>query len=164
MWCCYNTVNFPPKSSQQTLHSSSMRTSYGVSFVGFKFWFIFCFSQSSVVWNTGLILGLRPANVRWRYISHWLGASLESALKYHVISDSIIMAFACTKLSSHFGQVTPCGIRVLGRHRSLQLQVMAYPLFCSESDPGPRLNIKTVLSTYGDFHVKDKTAIRTSYL
>ena len=30
--------------------------------------------------------------------------------------------------------------------------------------PGPRLNIKTVLSTYGDFHVKDKTAFRTSYL
>ena len=26
---------------------------------------------------------------------------------------------------------------------------------------GPRLNIKTVLSTYGDFHVKDKTAVRT---
>ena len=35
-----------------------------------------------------------------------------------------------------------------------------------ESDhwPGPRLNIKTVLSTYGDFHVKDKTTVRTSYL
>ena len=31
-------------------------------------------------------------------------------------------------------------------------------------NPGPRLNIKTVLSTYGDFHVKDKTAVRTSYL
>ena len=29
---------------------------------------------------------------------------------------------------------------------------------------GFRLNIKTVLSTYGDFHVKDKTAVRTSYL
>ena len=29
---------------------------------------------------------------------------------------------------------------------------------------GPRLSIKTVLSTYGDFHVKDKTAVRTSYL
>ena len=27
--------------------------------------------------------------------------------------------------------------------------------------PGPRLNIKTVLSTYGDFHVKDKTAVRS---
>ena len=39
---------------------------------------------------------------------------------------------------------------------------------CEMTNPpttaGPRLNIKTVLSTYGDFHVKDKTAIRTSYL
>ena len=34
----------------------------------------------------------------------------------------------------------------------------------SGHSPGPRLNIKTVLSTYGDFHVKDKTAVRTSYL
>ena len=33
-----------------------------------------------------------------------------------------------------------------------------------DQGPGPRLNIKTVLSTYGDFHVKDKTAVRTSYL
>ena len=29
---------------------------------------------------------------------------------------------------------------------------------------GPRLNIKTVLTTYGDFHVKDKKAVRTCYL
>ena len=29
---------------------------------------------------------------------------------------------------------------------------------------GPRLNIKTVLSMYGDLHVKDKTAVKTSYL
>ena len=34
----------------------------------------------------------------------------------------------------------------------------------SPAAPEPRLNIKTVLSTYGDFHVKDKTAVRTSYL
>ena len=34
----------------------------------------------------------------------------------------------------------------------------------SNTNAGPRLNIKTVLSTYGDFHVKDKTAVRTSYL
>ena len=33
-----------------------------------------------------------------------------------------------------------------------------------DMEAGPRLNIKTVLSTYGDFHVKDKTAVRTSYL
>ena len=33
-----------------------------------------------------------------------------------------------------------------------------------DKQSGPRLNIKTVLSTCGDFDVKDKTAIRTSYL
>ena len=33
-----------------------------------------------------------------------------------------------------------------------------------EEASGPRLNIKTVLSAYGVFHVKDKTAVRTSYL
>ena len=32
--------------------------------------------------------------------------------------------------------------------------------YCNDK-AGPRLNIKTVLSTYGDFHVKDKTAVRT---
>ena len=37
-------------------------------------------------------------------------------------------------------------------------------MFSASKEPGPRLNIKTVLSTYGDFHVKDKTAVRTSYL
>ena len=37
-------------------------------------------------------------------------------------------------------------------------------LLHGRSWPGPRLNIKTVLSTYGDFHVKDKTAVMTSYL
>ena len=39
---------------------------------------------------------------------------------------------------------------------------------CDDTDgklqTGPHLNIKTVLSTYGDSHVKDKTAARTSYL
>ena len=38
------------------------------------------------------------------------------------------------------------------------------PVLTSRVQSGPRLNIKTVLSTYGDFHVKDKTAVRTSYL
>ena len=43
----------------------------------------------------------------------------------------------------------------------MRIKHMCYTLMpCS----GPRLNIKTVLSTYGDFHVKDKTAVRTSYL
>ena len=41
---------------------------------------------------------------------------------------------------------------------------VSYAVLSEEMRPGPRLNIKTVLSTYGDFHVKDKTAVRTSYL
>ena len=44
---------------------------------------------------------------------------------------------------------------------SYPIVIHSYTLFWI---PGPRLNIKTVLSTYGDFHVKDKTAVRTSYL
>ena len=39
-----------------------------------------------------------------------------------------------------------------------------YSIDFNDGLSGPRLNIKTVLSTYGDFHVKDKTAVRTSYL
>ena len=45
--------------------------------------------------------------------------------------------------------------------RSTETQLFTWPW---DNLPGPRLNIKTVLSTYGDFHVKDKTAVRTSYL
>ena len=41
---------------------------------------------------------------------------------------------------------------------------MRQSVHLSRPSAGPRLNIKTVLSTYGDFHVKDKTAVRTSYL
>ena len=42
--------------------------------------------------------------------------------------------------------------------------VVDYDHATANGDPGARLNIKTVLSTYGDFHVKDKTAARTSNL
>ena len=41
---------------------------------------------------------------------------------------------------------------------------LTFVSFKTPRSTGPRLNIKTVLSTYGDFHVKDKTAVRTSYL
>ena len=35
---------------------------------------------------------------------------------------------------------------------------------CSSYTPGPRLNINTVFPRYGDYHVKDKTVVRPSYL
>ena len=50
-----------------------------------------------------------------------------------------------------------------------QRQMSCYPVPFNgykgrSGDSGPRLNIKTVLSRYGDSYVKDKTAVRTSYL
>ena len=66
------------------------------------------------------------------------------------------------KLISFFDQ------KLQSRHYCVQLYPIRYTLvFCCVvlcSDTGPRLNIKTVLSKYGDFHVKDKTAVRTSCL
>ena len=57
----------------------------------------------------------------------------------------------------------------LGRHCAHYDVIVIIMAVCARRDKkhwssGPRLNIKTVLSTYGDFHVKDKTAVRTSYL
>ena len=46
----------------------------------------------------------------------------------------------------------------------LLFDVYSSTRYLSGTAPGPCLNIKTVLSAYGDFHVKDKTAVRTSYL
>ena len=45
-----------------------------------------------------------------------------------------------------------------------RLKITTIRYYMAQVKSGPRLNIKTVLSTYGDFHVKDKTAVRTSYL
>ena len=47
---------------------------------------------------------------------------------------------------------------------NMEITIPGKTVFLIETAPRARLNIKTVLSTYGDFHVKDKTAVRTSYL
>ena len=57
-------------------------------------------TMSLIGWvQPGLILGLRPANERWRNdVSHWLGASLESALYTTQISPK----GGLNKLGKHF--------------------------------------------------------------
>ena len=50
------------------------------------------------------------------------------------------------------------------KHTEQQTSINTSSYHSEFSQTGPRLNIKTVLFTYGDFHVKDKTAVRTSYL
>ena len=53
----------------------------------------------------------------------------------------------------------------LNKNCSYKMFRLCSVIFCYKPwTSGPRLNIKTVLSMYGDFHVKDKTAVRTSYL
>ena len=57
-------------------------------------------------------------------------------------------------------------VAVAAQHspEALEAVVVTYSISRIQQAPEPRLNIKTVLSTYGDFHVKDKTAAMTSYL
>ena len=68
----------------------------------------------------------------------------------------------CSPPSHYLNQ---CRVTVIGPFWTNFSETMRwwYVLFLAWVS-GPRLNIKTVLSTYGDFHVKDKTAVRTSYL
>ena len=66
-------------------------------------------------------------------------------------------------ISNTFPLIRRCGAvlspQISSYHRSTRVELRS-----CVPEAGPRLNIKTVLSTYGDFHVKDKTAVRTSYL
>ena len=65
----------------------------------------------------------------------------------------------CTD-GSHGTMMCMRGLEVEGMICSTPKEVQGL----TPKEAGPRLNIKTVLSMYGDFHVKDKTAVRTSYL
>ena len=179
---------------------------------------------------SGLILGL----LLCKDLSHWLDASLESALYFIFVALNIleeithfhIQSFSGAEVAKVVKILTPggwckyhgcwrqCCIRIKGtRSHNIDLVLLECsclntentisnvftfrtlnvyenpfsPIFrtrdcafgwydihyvlCCElcigggtQTTGPRLNIKTVLSTYGDFHVKDKTAVRTSYL
>ena len=75
---------------------------------------------------------------------------------------SLMIWMACTAFWGPF-LCTTLAITVFSLSLSLYLWDSPQSNF-TVSTPGPRVNIKTVLSTYGDFHVKDKTAVRTSYL
>ena len=57
--------------------------------------------------------------------------------------------------SAHKSQMTPYTSSVKDDLNSLR----PGDAYMHKQWPAPRLNIKTVLSTYGDFHVKDKTDV-----
>ena len=116
-----------------------------------------------------------------RRFSEWVVVSLRNYRFTFLFQSSqtiILLFLAVTEFSIHLlcsvphlaflnvGGETFVIVRmrdVVFRYRYMPETVIHRVLLRSRSS-GPRLNIKTVLSTYGDFHVKDKTAVRTSYL
>ena len=55
-------------------------------------------------------------------------------------------------------------IQIILVHIRLHSTLKQVPVFYIGWGPGPHLNIKTVFPRYVDYHVKDKTAVRPSYL
>ena len=131
-----------------------------------------------------------PVRVRVRYIlwvkalmlcSHLCNCNTVPDIKYHVILNSVITAADCIQNLHITRYVEPTHPHHVPMNLAIWdafqpklywkacfvalihwITLLLQGDFCQR--PGPRLNIKTVLSTYGDFHVKDKTAVRTSYL
>ena len=116
--------------------------------------------------NTFCITGRFVRGIHWLSVdSLYSGPVIQSLGVFFGISPNKLLnkqsSSRWIKMSWHSCDVTGMWI--------FMVVVLQYWIACNcckrtNWSPGPRLNIKTVLSTYGDFHVKDKTAVRTSYL
>ena len=124
-------------------------------------WLIFPYPSGLLHWHCGnLTIAPVPAKQPWWI---WINTSFEFIMNDYITTTKQ----STTKPCAYF-----LGYTV--HHNSLQM-IRSLPLISlwhdritwrilSTWESGPRLDIKTVLSTYGDFHVKEKTAVRTSYL
>ena len=95
-------------------------------------------AEGGVTMGTGTLM-----TTTWRKVDRMSVLSMTCLSQCHVVE--------CASLSS---------VKIESVEVSYTIKMCSW----IEYRAGPRLNIKTVLSTYGDFHVKDKTAVRTSYL
>ena len=90
--------------------------------------------------------------------TYWSGNWAQQSISY-LFQEEIVSqgedAGESIQVSSPIGVAVSCGVIET---------ISVMDTDNGHGTPGPRLNIKTVFSTYGDFHVKDKTAVRTSYL
>ena len=76
-----------------------------------------------------------------------------------------VMSLNCQSINAKFGQIEAILLELQRSNFMFSVICLQETWLSSDSSTaGPRFNIKTVLSAYGDFHVKDKTAVRTSYL
>ena len=76
----------------------------------------------------------------------------------------ISVSYLCVSMSTHMKRREKKQLQTKQNSMGENKQQMLSSTVNTLWPTGPRLNIKTILSTYGDFHVKDKTAVRTSYL
>ena len=121
-------------------------------------------SQRQIVQESRVLL--------WAWMNCWTNNPVTGNLRghdAHIKCSSDKMALQFMSWWRHdMGTVSALLTLCDGKHRlpvdSPHKMLNFHVLFVVGPLPGPRLNIKTVLSTYGDFHVKDKTAVRTSYL
>ena len=106
-----------------------------------------------VVWSTWLsYVDKHDDIIKWKhYLHYWpfvwgIHQSHQYIPTIHMTIKNIYSYSACISPSltwlNYIQQTTP-----------------QYNCFWFSLLSGPHLNIKTVLSTYGDFHVKDKTAV-----
>ena len=91
-------------------------------------------------------------------IKNWICSNNKNNAKYSHVS------IVCNKIYIASALLTSSQEQVSDRTDFAFIWQMHPLLDLAWQESGPRLNIKTVLSTYGDFHFKDKTAVRTSYL
>ena len=107
------------------------------------------------------------SNIQWEILIPSLWIAMHQYFPWITFHMNWMVKFTYSVPIDHF---------ILKLHTSLPWAMILISLLLSQNErelhhtkssrlyPGPHLNIKTVLSTYGDFHVKDKTAVRTSYL
>ena len=96
----------------------------------------------------------------WRFLLSIFESFVCGWHWFHFLMSNLVTSGLCiASLVSNKFLLLVCYVELTGPRRRLSSGLYNFKL-----SPGPRLNIKTVLSTYGDFHVKDKTAVRTSYL
>ena len=101
----------------------------------------------------------RESSYYWLFVScHYHNFRCRTWQNWHY-NNSILFSTIPSKWKGR----EPGGVIISGGFIS-QTVYCEFGCGCWYRPSGPRLNIKTVLSTYGDFHVKDKTAVRTSYL
>ena len=91
-----------------------------------------------------------PPDERYPAYCFTEGGTVQSCVSRAAHQSNVVIG----KKTNSFYAINPVSNRVF---RSDSYEVLIV-------EPGPRLNIKTVSSTCGDYHVKDKTAVRTSYL